>query len=286
MTPLYDHLDPETAQTFSLVLSAVGIGNRVVGSGQDYRIDVPEPAVDAAREAIRRYVAENAPSSGAAPRLLSTAVSPSGLVVALLLLTIHLAVTASAAPEDYVTTFGANARRIIGGEWYRCATALLLHADAAHLAGNMAGVALFGGAVCSITGSGVGWLMILTCGILGNLFNAVLHETGHLSVGASTAVFGAVGILCALQAVDAARNGRGWRRVIFIFGAGVALLAFLGTSARSDVGAHLFGCAAGVPLGLAYGLWVHAPISRRGQQVCTLLAVGLLVLAWLRGVMH
>ena len=286
MTPLYDHLDPETAQTFSLVLSAVGIGNRVVGSGQDYRIDVPEPAVDAAREAIRRYVAENAPSSGAAPRFLSTAVSPSGLVVALLLLTIHLAVTASAAPEDYVTTFGANARRIIGGEWYRCATALLLHADAAHLAGNMAGVALFGGAVCSITGSGVGWLMILTCGILGNLFNAVLHETGHLSVGASTAVFGAVGILCALQAVDAARNGRGWRRVIFIFGAGVSLLAFLGTSARSDVGAHLFGCAAGVPLGLAYGLWVHAPISRRGQQVCTLLAVGLLVLAWLRGVMH
>ena len=286
MTPLYDHLDPETAQTFSLVLSAVGIGNRVVGRGRDYRIDVPEPDVDAARETIRRYAAENTPLPGEAPRILSTAVNPSGLVVALLLLTIHLAVTASAAPEDYIAVFGANARRILGGEWYRCATALLLHADAAHLAGNMTGVALFGGAVCSITGSGVGWFMILACGVLGNLFNAVLHETGHLSVGASTAVFGAVGILCALQAVDAARSGSGWRRVIFIFGAGVALLAFLGTSARSDVGAHLFGCAAGVPLGLVYGLWMHAPISRRGQQVCTLLAAGTLVLAWLRGAMH
>ena len=33
------------------------------------------------------------------------------------------------------------------------------------------GMVLFGGAVCTVTGSGVGWLMITACGILGNLMN-------------------------------------------------------------------------------------------------------------------
>jgi hypothetical protein len=102
---------------------------------------------------------------------------------------------------------------------------------------------------------GVGWLMITG---LRNFRKSdecfCLYESGHLSVGASTAVFGAVGILCALQAVNAARSGKGWKRMVLVFGAGVALLAFLGTSARSDLGAHLFGFFSGAVMGGAYRL--------------------------------
>jgi len=288
MTTLFDHLDREQANIFSLVLSSADIGNRVVGWEEGFRIDVAEADVKKARDAIDRYLAEN-PSPGKDESAVAdppTALDPSGIVVALLLLAIHVAVTTSAAPQDYITVFGANARRILGGEWYRCATALLLHADAAHIAGNMAGVALFGGAVCAITGAGVGWLMILACGILGNLLNAVAYETGHLSIGASTAVFGAVGIVCAIQAVNAVRTGKGWKRMLLAFGAGVALLGFLGTSARSDVGAHLFGFFAGILMGGAYGLRIKRPLEAKGQVLCGFIAAGTLVMAWLSGVMR
>ena len=224
MAILFDHLDREQASVFSLVLNSAGIGHEVIGWEGGSRIEVAETDLDGARDAIYRYLAEN-PSPGKDESVIDDppkALDLSGVAVALLLLAIHLAVTTSAAPQDYINVFGANARRILGGEWYRCATALLLHADAAHIAGNMAGVALFGGAVCAVTGVGVGWLMILACGILGNLMNAVAYETGHLSIGASTAIFGAVGIVSAIQAVNAARTGKGWKRMFLALGAGVA----------------------------------------------------------------
>ena len=173
----------------------------------------------------------------------------------------------------------------MGGEAYRCVTALFLHADAAHLSGNMVALIIFGGALCQIAGVGVTWMMILICGILGNLINATFHETGHLSIGASTSVFGAVGMLCAVRAVDAARTGHGWRQVAFALGGGIALLAFLGTSAKSDMGAHLFGFLVGIGLGGVYGLLKSSPFTSGTQLLCSIVAAFLSVLAWVWGAM-
>lgn len=287
MVTLFYHLNQEQANTFSLVLSSSGIGNRVISAKHAFRIEVPEAHVDAARKVILRYQAEN-PVSQDDPTVSPIPPRPnnlSGVAVALVLLCVHMAVFASAAPEDYLSVFGAHARRIVNGEVYRCATALLLHADAAHIAGNMVGMALFGGAVCAATGSGVGWLMILACGILGNLINAFAHETGHFSVGASTAVFGAVGILCAFQALNAARTGKGWKHVVLSLGGGVALLAFLGSSARSDLGAHLFGFLSGVVMGGSCRLWMGNPPGIKGQVLCGFIAASTLLMSWIRGML-
>lgn len=285
MVTVFDSLNQEQANAFSLVLNASGIGNRVTRSNDGFRIDVPKPYTDAARDVIYRYQAENpnAEADRSVSRSYPTHKNLSGIAVALLLLSIHLAVSSSSAPEDYVAVFGANASRILDGEIYRCTTALLLHADAAHIAGNMAGMVIFGGAVCVVTGSGVGWLMILASGIFGNLMNALAYETGHMSVGASTAVFGAVGILCAFQAVNAARTGKGWKRTALVFGSGLALLAFLGTSARSDVGAHLFGFLCGVLMGGAYRLWMGHPLGIKGQVLCGAISASAILLSWIRG---
>jgi membrane associated rhomboid family serine protease len=210
--------------------------------------------------------------------------SLSGVFVAVFLLSVHLAVMSSFAPEDYVNVFGAQARRIQSGEIYRCVTALLLHADDAHIAGNMVAAALFGGAVCAVTGNGVGWLMILFCGVAGNFINAMVVSPGHLSIGASTAVFGAVGILCTLQAVRSAFYGRGWKKAVAAIGAGMALLAFLGSSARSDLGAHLFGFVCGLPVGGLYQLWRKERMGKTKQILCGFLASAILIAAWLKGV--
>ncbi len=288
MVTVFDSLNQEQANAFSLVLNSSGIGNRVTRSNDGFRIDVPKPYADAARDVIDRYQAENpnAEADRSVSRSHPAHKNLSGIAVALLLLSIHLAVSASSAPDDYTAVFGANASRILGGEIYRCTTALLLHADAAHIAGNMAGMVIFGGAVCVVTGSGVGWLMILASGIFGNLINALAYETGHMSVGASTAVFGAVGILCAFQAVNAARTGKGWKRMALVFGSGLALLAFLGTSARSDVGAHLFGFLCGALMGGGYRLWMGHPLGIKGQVLCGAISASAILLSWIRGAMN
>jgi membrane associated rhomboid family serine protease len=67
-------------------------------------------------------------------------------------------------------------------------------------------------------------------------------------LGSSTAVFGALGILTACQTLDVARSTRAVRlwEIILPAGAGIALLAYLGTGdEHTDVTAHLFGFLAG-----------------------------------------
>ena len=285
MVTLFEHLTREDAETFSLVLNAVGIGHRVTGTTSRYCIDVPEPLTEAALTAIHRYQAENAvPLTEPIPARHRPAPLPlSGIFVALILLTVYLAIEGSQAPQDYDKVFGADARRIMGGDIYRCATALLLHADATHIVANMVGIALFGGAVCAITGAGVGWFMILASGILGNLINAWAYQQDHLSVGASTAIFGAIGMLCGIQGLAAIRTGKGWKQVGLIAGAGIALLAFLGTGIRSDIGAHLFGWLAGVLFGVIHGVFFNSPLGKKWQITAAAIAMLSLVAAWIRG---
>lgn len=285
MITIIDQLSRERADTFSLVLDSAGIGNRVIRSDNGFHIDVPESLAGPAQDAIRCYQKENPIAEDWVPanNPLVTRLHLSGIAVALLLLTVHLAIYSSVLPEDYITVFGADSRRILNGEPYRCVTALWLHADDAHLAGNMAGIALFGTAVTGFTGPGVGWLMILASGFLGNWFNAYVYKTGHLSIGASTMVFGAVGLLCSLQVNRSLRTGRGWKRIFLAMGGGLALLAFLGTSARSDVGAHLFGFLAGILFGGAHGLWTGRPFGNKVQIWCGIIAVWAPLWAWIQG---
>ncbi len=285
MVPVFDHLDEKQADTYSLVLYSMGIPNNVHRKNNAFTVTVDESDFTAAIEAVWRYRVENpttAPPLPSAKRGFH-AISLSGLFVSLLLFTVHAAVVTSSAPGDYITQFGANARRIMGGEAYRCVTALLLHADGAHLAGNMVALVLFGDVLCQIAGVGVTWMMILVCGTLGNLINAAFHETGHLSIGASTSVFGAVGMLCAIRAVNAARTGHGWKDVVLALGGGIALLAFLGTSARSDMGAHLFGFLVGIGLGGVYGFWKSSPFKGGIQLLCGIVTAFLPILAWVWG---
>ncbi len=286
MVPLFKHLDREDAQNFSLVLDAVGIGHRLVGTNNRFRIEVPEPLADPARLAIQRYQAENAipPIEPATRRHRPVPLPLSGAGVALILFAVHLAVAGSQTPQDYHRVFGADARLIMEGQLYRCATALVMHADATHIAANMAGVALFGTALCTITGTGMGWLMILACGILGNFMTAWAYGRHHLSVGASTAIFGALGMLCGIQAITAMRTGKGWKQVMLIAGAGGALLAFLGAGTQSDIGAHLFGWGTGVLIGGIHGALFNQPLNKRWQVAGGMIATLTLLLSWIRGV--
>lgn len=169
----------------------------------------------------------------------------------------------------------AVSEQVLHGQPWRAVTALTLHADSVHVLGNAISGTVFVSAVQRRLGSGAAALAVLASGIAGNVANAFYHHlthTAHASLGASTAVFGAIGILAATQLAlvrpareAAARAGlasprRSWMELAGPIVGGFALLGALGAGgerdhgASTDLGAHLFGLLAGMVLGFAIAL--------------------------------
>jgi membrane associated rhomboid family serine protease len=186
---------------------------------------------------------------------------------------------------DWLEAGSGRTAGILAGEWWRTITSLTLHRDVTHLLGNLAIGGGFVFLLCRELGSGLAWTLILASGSLGNLANALVQPSGHDSVGASTAVFGTVGILAALSMVRYRHYlQKRWGMPV---ASALALLTLLGTEGKStDLGAHFFGFACGVLLGLV----TERIISRRGHPGAVLNALlaifsGLLVfLAWLAAI--
>lgn len=194
------------------------------------------------------------------------------------------------APAGWVDAGAAESSRIMAGEWWRTITALTLHADLGHLLANTVVGIIFGLALIPWIGFGWAALGFIVSGALGNTLNALFHyHTLHSSIGASTAVFGSLGLLVGWQTwalLHEHRTAHPLRhRELFIpLGAGFALLAYLGTGgeeSRVDIMAHLFGLLAGVVLGILAG-WGKLPqrTPPSFQKYLALLAFLLPCLAW------
>ena len=202
----------------------------------------------------------------------------------LLLLVFYIAQQSSGA--TFVSRGAANPKSIYGaGEWWRTVTALTLHADAAHLVANMAGGIFFGYFVNRSLGASLGWLLILLSGVFGNALSAaVFYPSTRISIGASTAVFGALGILAGFGMLTFRSMGPGvsrWSRTVPLIGA-VALLALLGTGdERTDVVAHLCGFLAGLFLGavVARFNWLR-PKGAAAKRILYAGSLGLVGTAW------
>ncbi|HUU39541.1 MAG TPA: rhomboid family intramembrane serine protease [Desulfatiglandales bacterium] len=279
---LFENLTRDRADTYGLVLSAYHLPHSIIRSGNGWEIWVDDAVRDRALDLILKYIEENPDLSIADDQETQVYKKTfSGIWVCLLLLACHIVANRSDDVEKIIREYGASAFDIMNGEIYRTVTSLMLHSDYPHLAGNIAGIGIFGTAVCSITGAGVGWLMILLSGILGNLANAALFRYGHISIGASTAVFGAVGILAAYQLCRKIKIADQRMKAWLPIAGGLALLSFLGTGLHSDLTAHLFGFVAGVCLGLIYALYLYRLVEKKHQIYCMAATIGTVALSWL-----
>ena len=181
-----------------------------------------------------------------------------------------------------------SAERVVReGEWWRTLTALTLHGGVPHVVANLTTGLLFAGLMIPSMGQGLSWLLILLSGVLGNALTAWIYfPADHRSLGASTAVFGALGLLVgdACGGLLMKRSGRSVWRWILPLGAGLALLAYLGAGGPGDhvdVMAHLWGFAVGLPLAmLAAAMRLGERVGRKGQSLAGALALLMLVLAW------
>lgn len=187
----------------------------------------------------------------------------------------------------------ADSRAILHGELWRTVTALTLHADPGHLFANVATGLVFAWSLLPLLGSGWTWMGLVLSGAAGNLLNAVSHRGGeHHSIGASTAVFGGLGLLVGYQVVAALlrlsqkRPGTPWRwrEVLLPLAAGLALLAYLGVGdgrGTVDILAHGFGMAAGLGIGAALaGAKLPERTTPRVQKALAAGALLLPALAW------
>ena len=279
MDKIHEGLNRRQVDTFGLVLSSANIEYRTVRTSVGWQIWVPEHVETRAATAIAAYLSENDNTDKSSlSSIWPVTRTWAGVWMALILVAIHIAVMIGGHAAILQRIYGASSEKILNGELFRITTALLLHADSLHLAGNMVGIALFATAVCSTAGFGAGGLMILLAGMTGNLVNALLFKTGHHSIGASTAVFGAVGIAAAHQLITKWRNTGQHFQAWIPLGGGLALLGLMGSGTNTDLTAHFFGFMAGVLLGLTFTATRKSPPKKSVQYSC-LLIVAVLVSA-------
>jgi membrane associated rhomboid family serine protease len=274
--------DPECAE-MSLVLAAAGIPHeRLAGAGFERLLLVAAPdASRAAREiAAYRKERERHPARSSAPPSPDFDGAWIGVVgYAALLMLVTVCAAESLFGFDWLVAGELEAGPALHGQPWRLVTALTLHADAGHLAGNLAFGGFFGYFTSRHFGFGAAWLAILAGGLLGNLLNSAIQPEFHRSIGASTAVFAALGLLTA-YAWRRGLSQTSWRARIAPIAAGVALLAFTGTGGENtDVLAHLMGFAAGFGLGALLARR-RLPRSRLLQAVCGVASVLVVLGAW------
>ena len=274
------------ADEWAMVLAASYIPHRLRHRGDGWALIVDARDVEAARGALDAFDRENVVNTtdvsvdAVAPVRGAAAV---GIAVGLLLIGFFAATGTRASRSVWFERGGAAAERIVAGEWWRTVTALTLHADAPHVVGNAAASVLLVGAVSHELGPGVGLWLILLAGAGGNALTAVAYGAHHNSVGASTAMFGAIGILAATRVVSSRRRPAA-RKPWMVVAASLALLALLGTSPDADLLAHLFGLLLGGALGLGAAAALARPLRSPTQWALAVAVLAWIVGAWLRAV--
>ena len=278
---LFHGLTAKKANLILLVLASQHIEAGVEKEGRLFHILVDPGDREKALAMVRAYYRENKLRK-ARQALQDFSISPftslPAFMIMGLLATVHLLCLHYRIHEDIVLHYGSSSLFIGQGENYRAITALFLHADAGHLLGNLAGILIFGAPFIRLAGFGTGPFMLLLTGTLGNLMTAGLYRTAHLSIGASTSVMGAAGLLTAFQMT---RKQKSLNTVIPLI-AGATLVGLLSQGERTDVSAHVFGFLNGFLLGFVFfplNRTITSPLKEPLALFITLLILGSSVLA-------
>jgi membrane associated rhomboid family serine protease len=275
------------ARERGLVMAARELPHWLKREGREWVLYVEEEAQEAALRELAAFEAEEEQRPPARPVLFAEKIPALSLFVAGWVLSAFF-FAQRISPPSWEERGAAESAAILRGEWWRTITALTLHADGPHLAANLATGLLFAAFVVPQLGSGLAWLAILLSGALGNAINAWGYRgEPHFSIGASTACFGALGLLVGAELLvrwrEPGRRNR-WQLIVPL-GAGLALLAFLGVGEEGkniDYMAHGWGLL----VGLAEGLLAEAlrvkerapPFVQRLAAAGTLVLIGV---AWM-----
>jgi membrane associated rhomboid family serine protease len=282
-TPVRTARRQTRVQEWALVLAAAGIPYRIEHDGAGFFLLVPDSDAPQAQAALDAYDEEAGGERHAAfversssPRLAWAV----GVAVATVLLAFFALTGPPAAGSRWFEHGAASARLIVGGEPWRAVTALTLHVNAFHVAGNALATAVLLPAIVQQFGLGGGLWLVLLAGAVGNLLAALVYNPHHVAVGASTAIFGAIGILAGLQLLPAPAGAKTRRKRWPVLVASFVLVAILGAGPGADLLAHVLGLLAGGVLGLAAGAVLRRPLGAPVQWSLVALAALALIGCW------
>src|ERR1700730_34119 len=214
---------------YALVLEAKGVPYERVESDGAWLLVVAPPLAQAAADELNRYAAERAVRRESPAPFVPFAGSAVGAAVyAFVLILVAYCAGIELFGIDWLRLGALESKAGAAGEWWRAVTAVPLHLDQELLLGNL----LFGSGIGVLAGRmfgpGCAWLGILLSGAAANFVDMLISPSGHRAVGASTAVFAALGLLAGFGWAGR-RNLRDRRlhRWAPLF-AGVCLVALLG----------------------------------------------------------
>lgn len=267
----------------ALVLRSVNIPHHIAELDADYALMVAPEFFSQATEELRSYIHENRDWRQKPEPAIKYNGWPGVLAYVVVLFIVSILVQQGFGGYDWFDIGRLESGLVFQGEWWRTITALTLHADVGHLASNLGFGALFGYFAGQLVGPGFAWFVVVISAAVGNGANAWLHGDGHSSVGASTAVFAALGLLSAVAWVRRQSLDHRWAYRLAPLVGGVVLLAYTGLGGeRTDVGAHVAGFAVGLASGTVYALGEQRTIFvTKHQWLFGNLAIAVIVVGWL-----
>jgi membrane associated rhomboid family serine protease len=265
---------------WSLVLAAADIDHRTDRDGDLYRLMV-EPA--RAAEAVRALADYDLERRRRRARWYPADHSANtAWLVASAILAIEMWL-GSTGKSAVAVALGANRTdALLAGEIWRPATALTLHANGLHALSNAAAALLFLSPLCRLLGGGTAFALALVSGISANILNALWSGAGYSGIGASTAVFAAVGLLAGARWTRSDPEPL-WRRLRPL-GAALGILAMLGASPETDVSAHLLGLVVGAALGIGFTRIRPRPFNAAGDNAAGATGAAIVASAWIAAV--
>jgi rhomboid protease GluP len=282
----------------AFMLYAVGIASAIARDGREYLLLVDVDDTPAAGEHLHLYEQERLvtpPPPPPSPRLHPHALKGS-LGYALVLFFVAFAVANGLWRLDAFNVGELNAGLVQQGQWWRVFTALTLHIDTLHLVSNTVFGMWFGYLASRLIGVGNAWLLVVLGAGFANWVEGYFGPPGHLSVGASTAVFSALGLLSGFSWRTRLAYPQRWALRWAPLVAGIVLLSWTGTGGESidqpgsvgtgltvDVLAHALGFVVGLGAGAVAALKAAGRVlDRVPQWLAGLLALLPLALAWVR----
>lgn len=280
---VFESRNRQSCSDRALVLAAARIPHQLIDDGVSAALVVPAEYSYVAVEELRLYDDENPPRRPKPANKIRYQDAVPGIAAYVLVISLVAWLAGySVFGHDWFAAGRVDGVLIRGGEWWRTITALTLHSGAKHIIGNLVFGVLFGLFAGRLMGSGVAWLAIVAAAATGNAINTLLLESAHRSIGASTAVFAALGLVA----------GFVWRgkfmaqdRWSYRFGpvvGGLALLMYTGTGGpNTDIGAHLLGFFCGFLVGMLLIALGPVPTDRRSQTVAGVLALLIVATSWI-----
>ena len=245
-------LNLKQVQEISLVLASQNIEHWTYSFEHSWMLLIDKSLVKKSQKLLKLYTQENKKVKQLVPNL---ELSLSPLIILIVPILFYFWSMADIFDPWAIRQAGKSiAANILDGEWWRCITALTLHANAKHFLSNIISGYFILNLLFLRRNPIKASAVVLLAAISANFFVAFTIKESFSSLGFSTYVFASLGALALVEAIEATKNDLDvsmWRKLQPLYSA-FLIAVMLGVGENSDILAHFYGFILGVICSLIF----------------------------------